>query len=336
MIKELSKHTLTDVVRLHSLVRLASAPAQSNRASRVASEAVAALDAQACAFYHLADDGRTEAIAVHTQRGIESDMLSQLVSLLLGDVEASRHSLIKNDLEQELPDDPLVAAGIINNYLSVPLFDSKGTAFGVAAVLSGASRPFDESDLWWLEMAAHLASAAFTCESLQEKLSALEREVESPQSGSTKPAHTTPGQEEQTSQPDKLSVLVVDDDRSVNSLIQRFLTRQGHQADSASDGLEALRMFQPSAYDVVISDIVMPGMSGWELIASLRSREPKLPIIIITGYSSNNNGVWNKDFLKTRGVAAVLNKPLDFDYLAAVLEDFSMKKRQPQRKARIA
>src|SRR5689334_21710367 len=110
MIKELSQHTLSDVVRLHALVRLASAPAQSNRASRVASEAVSALDAQACAFYHLADDGHAEAIAVHSQHGIDGDMLSQLVSRLLADVEASRHSLIKNDLSVELPDEPLVAA----------------------------------------------------------------------------------------------------------------------------------------------------------------------------------------------------------------------------------
>jgi DNA-binding NtrC family response regulator len=85
-------------------------------------------------------------------------------------------------------------------------------------------------------------------------------------------------------------------------------------------------MFRPAIYDLIITDMVMPGMNGWELVGAIHSIAPKLPIVIITGYSSNNSGVWNKQFLNTQGIIAVVNKPLDFDYLLSIVEDYSYKK----------
>lgn len=328
MTEEASNNSVNDIVRLHALVRLASSPAQSNRASRVINEAVAALDIQACVFHRLREDGSPEMIASHSQPGIEMEALAPLALLLLKEVASGRCPLLKNDLSHELGDEPLVRAGVINNYLGVPLFDSRGEVLAVGSLFSGDSRPFNENDQWWLETAARLAAAAFACESLQERLRILERATEQAQN-LPPPVSNSPeeggGRETQS---DKLSVLVVDDDHSVNNLVRRFLIRQGHQVDSASDGMEALRMFHPALYDVVISDIVMPGINGWELVASLHGVAPKLPVIIITGYSSSNNSVWNKHFLQSQGITAVLNKPLDFEYLSSILEGILNKKRQ--------
>jgi FixJ family two-component response regulator len=64
----------------------------------------------------------------------------------------------------------------------------------------------------------------------------------------------------------------------------------------------------------------MPHMTGWELAKALKSREPKLSTIFITGYS-NTVGMWNQTFLNQHGVVALLNKPLDFEYLSCIIED---------------
>ena len=120
-----------------------------------------------------------------------------------------------------------------------------------------------------------------------------------------------------------MSVLVVDDDRAVNKVVTRFLTKGNYTVDSAYDGLEALRMFRPSEHDLVISDIVMPNMNGWELTAALRAQNPRLPIVLVTGYSSNGGGAWNKSFLQKQGVVAVLNKPFDLDFLGNIVEDIA-------------
>lgn len=330
MTKEISQHSFGDIVRLHSLVRLASSPAQSNRASRVVNEAAAALNIQACVFHHCWEDGRSEIMAAHSRPGVGAEMLSPLAARLLKEVWRTRRSLVKNDLSSDLHDDPLVCSGAINNYLGVPLFDSRGEVFGVGSLFSDYSGPFDENDLWWMETAAHLASAASACESLQKRLRALERESEESQ-GSLAVASLSTIKDGLAGQSGNLSVLVVDDDQSVNTMVRRFLTRQGHQVDAASDGVVALRMFRPSIYDVVISDIVMPGMNGWELVAALHAVAPNLPVVIMTGYSSSNNSVWNKHFLQEQGVTAVLNKPIDFHYLSSILEGLSLKKRQAQR-----
>ncbi|MDQ3819895.1 MAG: GAF domain-containing protein, partial [Acidobacteriota bacterium] len=109
---------------------------------------------QACVFHHLWEDGRSEVMAAHSQPGVGAEMLSQLAARLLKEVWATRRPLVKNGLADFLHDDLLVSTGVINNYLGVPLFDSRGEVFGVASLFSDDSGPFDENDLWWMEMAA--------------------------------------------------------------------------------------------------------------------------------------------------------------------------------------
>src|SRR6266481_7023286 len=70
------------------------------------------------------------------------------------------------------------------------------------------------------------------------------------------------------------SILLVDDDESVVTVIKRVLEPKGFQVDAASEGKQALRMFEADPYDLVITDIMMPGMGGWELISILHARWP--------------------------------------------------------------
>jgi len=85
----------------------------------------------------------------------------------------------------------------------------------------------------------------------------------------------------------KATILVVEDDSPVRRLLKRVLKTVGHNVLVARDGLEAASLYSEHAgkVDLVISDVVMPGMSGPETVAMLREHAPKLPALFITGYS---------------------------------------------------
>ncbi len=81
-----------------------------------------------------------------------------------------------------------------------------------------------------------------------------------------------------------LSVLVVDDEVKVLEGSVIFLKKFFDQVDSAANGKSALEKFTvPGAYDVVMSDLQMPGMDGWELIAKIREKEERTFVAAMTG-----------------------------------------------------
>ena len=115
-----------------------------------------------------------------------------------------------------------------------------------------------------------------------------------------------------------VAVLVVDDDRQVNDALCDLLTFEGYRVEAAFDGLEAQHKFRPGAYDVVITDVAMPRVNGWELSEWLNARAPRLPVILITGYGPANR---DESDLRRRGVAALMHKPLYAARLLSVLEE---------------
>jgi CheY-like chemotaxis protein len=80
------------------------------------------------------------------------------------------------------------------------------------------------------------------------------------------------------------SVLVVEDDEAINSLVTRILTGWGYSVRRAGDGLEALQEIERSRPDLVLADIMMPRISGIELVELLREREIEVPIVLISAY----------------------------------------------------
>src|SRR2546425_12559914 len=81
-------------------------------------------------------------------------------------------------------------------------------------------------------------------------------------------------------------ILLVDDNHVVREMLVDLVGSLGYRADAAASGAEALALFDRGQYDVVLTDLVMPGMSGWEVLAALRQRDPQVPIIILTGTPS--------------------------------------------------
>ena len=100
--------------------------------------------------------------------------------------------------------------------------------------------------------------------------------------------------------------LVVDDDPVVGKSFDRVLSGRGYAVVTAKDGPEALRKMADEAYDVVYTDIRMPGMDGIEVAAEIKKNQPWLPVVIVSGYATPEN----EARAKAAGAIAVLHKPL--------------------------
>ena len=100
-------------------------------------------------------------------------------------------------------------------------------------------------------------------------------------------------------------VLVVDDEASIRDLLAKTLALAEYDVDTASDAATALSRVRTSAYDLLIADLRMPGMDGLSLIRQVKGIRADLPVIIITGYSSETSAVEAVNL----GVAGYLRKP---------------------------
>ncbi|NJD64511.1 MAG: response regulator, partial [Chloroflexi bacterium] len=101
-------------------------------------------------------------------------------------------------------------------------------------------------------------------------------------------------------------VLVVDDDPVVGKSFDRVLSGKGYAVITASDGEEALKKLAAEDYDVVYTDIKMPGMSGLDVAERVKAERPWTPVVIITGYGTAEN----EARAKAAGVSSFLHKPL--------------------------
>lgn len=80
------------------------------------------------------------------------------------------------------------------------------------------------------------------------------------------------------------TILVVEDDLDVLSVIVRHLGLLGYKVITAKDGMEGLKKVKSGGYDLVITDIVMPYVSGTGVVSALKESKPHIPVIAITGY----------------------------------------------------
>jgi CheY-like chemotaxis protein len=81
------------------------------------------------------------------------------------------------------------------------------------------------------------------------------------------------------------AILVVEDNMEVGAFAETLLTELGHRVTRTSSGEEALDIARREPFDVVLSDVVMPGMGGLKLAETLAREQPNLPVVLATGYS---------------------------------------------------
>ena len=112
--------------------------------------------------------------------------------------------------------------------------------------------------------------------------------------------------------PEGLTVLVVEDNAQVREFARNLLSELKCEVLSAADGREALSILESEEVDVLFSDIVMPGMTGLELAATVRDRHPHLPILLASGYSEEIVGSGPREF-------EVLGKPYGGEALSSAI-----------------
>jgi len=112
-----------------------------------------------------------------------------------------------------------------------------------------------------------------------------------------------------------MHVLVVDDETEMAALLARGLAGEGYQVDVATDGIRAITLAGDQRYDLAVLDVMMPGMSGFELCRRLRDQVPGIGIILLTARDAVDDRVRGLD----AGADDYLTKPFAFAELAARL-----------------
>ena len=116
-------------------------------------------------------------------------------------------------------------------------------------------------------------------------------------------------------------ILVVDNDKKLLSIIQEYLELCHYQVTTAPTGLDALRLLRSDDYDVLLTDIVMPDISGLGLIEISQKEFPMLPIIAMTGYAKQV-----KDLTIERSPDYYLEKPFKLTQLSEAIESLPVKR----------
>jgi CheY-like chemotaxis protein len=115
----------------------------------------------------------------------------------------------------------------------------------------------------------------------------------------------------------KTQVLVIDDDAVVGRSFDRVLSDKGYEVSTALTGEEALKDMESTDYDVVFTDIKMPGMDGIEVAERIKAKCPWTPVVVITGYGTEEN----EARASVLGVSGFVRKPLT----PAMIENITLK-----------
>lgn len=117
-------------------------------------------------------------------------------------------------------------------------------------------------------------------------------------------------------------ILVVEDDESIRLLVSEVLRDDGYQVREASNGLEALKQVSSKRPDLIVLDLMMPVMDGWQFVEACR-HEPGCNDVPIVVTSASHDLPRTADRLRALGVRTCLAKPFDIDGLLALVERYA-------------
>ncbi|MFQ6618213.1 MAG: response regulator, partial [Fidelibacterota bacterium] len=114
------------------------------------------------------------------------------------------------------------------------------------------------------------------------------------------------------------SILVIDDEPGAREILHEILIREKHRVKTAASGTEGLEIFEKrKRIDVVITDLGMPGMSGWEVSKRIKEKSPGTAVVMITGWGTQ----LDKKKMKECGVDRVIAKPFQINQILSVICD---------------
>ena len=114
----------------------------------------------------------------------------------------------------------------------------------------------------------------------------------------------------------KKRILVIEDDLDVLSMIIKHLKYLNYEVITATDGMEGLKQLDSAEYDLVITDIVMPYVSGVGVVTALKEKRPHVPVIAITGYGKEPEAA-----AMEKKANLVLAKPVKMSALKNYIDD---------------
>ena len=112
-------------------------------------------------------------------------------------------------------------------------------------------------------------------------------------------------------------VLVIDDQPIVTDLLESVLERMNYHAVVAACGKDGLAAFGKDDFDMVITDLGMPDVSGWDVSKAVKQKKPSVPVVVITGWGVTPD----PDRMKDSKVDRVINKPFQIDQLEKIIKD---------------
>lgn len=108
-------------------------------------------------------------------------------------------------------------------------------------------------------------------------------------------------------------ILVIDDDPAVTSLLKRGLSYEGFAVETASSGVEGLTQAREHPSDLVVLDVMMPGLGGYDVLSRLRAADERLPVLMLTGKDAPADQVQGLEL----GADDYVTKPFTFEVLLA-------------------
>ena len=113
-------------------------------------------------------------------------------------------------------------------------------------------------------------------------------------------------------------ILIVDDDPAIRMLLRRVAERAGFAVDTAADGLEALSLLRAHRYSVLLLDLMMPRMSGYEVLDALAGVPAKPAVVIVSAMAQRPAAA-----LDSAVVHSIVHKPFDIEMLAQLITDMA-------------
>jgi PAS domain S-box-containing protein len=121
----------------------------------------------------------------------------------------------------------------------------------------------------------------------------------------------------------KARILVIDDEEFVRDVLSRTLAQVNHQVTLAEDGEKGVQLFKEGKFDMVLTDLGMPGMSGWEVCRMIKELSPHTPVGMITGWGAE----MSRSKMEEYGLDFIISKPFDFNQILNVVADTMESKR---------
>ena len=121
-----------------------------------------------------------------------------------------------------------------------------------------------------------------------------------------------------------LTVVLIDDEPEVVRTLAEMLSRLGHQVKTAASGQEGLALLLEGPADLVLVDLGMREVDGWDILRAARERRPGLPIYLLTGYGAT----LDPEEVRRLGAVGLLTKPVSSSALASALAAFASQSRQ--------